>query len=49
MKHDWYTDEDGEVDIWRVEEGHCNGPECQRCGRSYCHHCRPDCYSEECS
>lgn len=47
MKHKWYLDERGEVDIFRVDAGHCNGPECMRCGERFCHHCEPP-YEDEC-
>lgn len=48
MLHDFYKDEDGDIDIWRVDEGYHNGPECIRCGEIACHHCAPWVYTEEC-
>lgn len=47
MKHDWYMD-DGEIDIFRMDAGYHNGPQCMRCQESFCHHCRPERYEEEC-
>lgn len=37
--HDWKRDEYGEVDRWALHFLTCNGPECARCGFSFCHHC----------
>jgi hypothetical protein len=35
-------DEDSDsVDIFAYEYGYCNGPECVKCGDSWCHHCQP--------
>lgn len=48
MKHDFYLDERGEIDIWRVDQDYHNGPECRRCGESWCEHCSPYCYDEVC-
>jgi len=53
MKHDWYLDYDGKIDVWRMSEGYCNGPECRRCGWIGCEHCAEsyydrDIYEEEC-
>lgn len=31
--------EAGEIDIFRMDAGYCNGPGCA-CGDSWCHHCR---------
>lgn len=47
-KHDFYTDEDGIVDIWRQGVGIHNGPKCRRCGAMQCYHCSPDFLDEEC-
>lgn len=30
---------DGDIDIWVLESGYCNGPGCVNCGESWCHHC----------
>lgn len=49
MKHDWYLDEDRDIDIWRMDSGFHNGPQCRRCQKLFCHHCDPNCYDEECS
>lgn len=48
MKHDLYLDEDGDIDIFRLDEGYHNGPECRRCGDIWCHHCEPNKEDEEC-
>jgi len=37
--HKLKRDEDGEVDIFALESGTHNGPECVLCGDSWCHHC----------
>ena len=47
-RHDWYLDDDGLIDIWRLDYGYHNGPECRRCHDSFCHHCEPDCYDSTC-
>ena len=53
MKHDWYLDEDGHVDVFRFDGDAHNGPECRRCGWFGCHHCerayyKNDIFEEEC-
>lgn len=48
MKHDWVLNEHGDIDFWRLAEGYHNGPECIRCGQTFCEHCSPECYNEEC-
>lgn len=48
-KHRWYTDEDGAIDNWRLNQDIHNGPECSVCRLKFCHHCQPGCYGEECS
>ena len=40
LGHRLIRDEDGKIDIFRLEIDHCNGPECELCGQSWCHHCR---------
>lgn len=45
--HVWYRD-DGLVDMFRVESGFHNGPECARCHESFCEHCEPDRLIEKC-
>lgn len=55
MKHDWYIDEDGEVDMFRLEvdptvndfRGH-NGPQCSRCQEFFCVWCDPGWRDLEC-
>ncbi len=40
--HELYRhDDDGRIDIFRLESGFHNGPECKLCGESWCHHCQP--------
>ncbi len=46
--HDWKRDEYGSVDIFAHEVGHHNGPQCERCGESFCHYCNRECYTERC-
>jgi hypothetical protein len=48
MKHDFYLDETGEIDYWRMSSNYHNGPECKRCHEVWCEHCHPECYEEEC-
>lgn len=31
--------EDGTVDVFRLDVGYHNGPECLLCGESWCQHC----------
>lgn len=47
-KHDWKLDEDGEIDLWAMSVGYCNGPVCKRCHTSVCEICNPDYDKEEC-
>lgn len=47
-KHDWKLDKNGEVDMWALSVGYCNGPMCNRCHTSVCEHCNPDWDEEEC-
>lgn len=49
MKHDWYIDQDGNVDVWRLEYEYHNGPKCRRCLEAFCEHCEPGIWDEECS
>lgn len=37
--HVWKTEDDGDVDIMANAGGIHNGPECVKCGYSFCHHC----------
>lgn len=48
IKHDWYRDEDGNIDIFRLDMDYHNGPQCVRCYFTFCHHCRPEAYDEPC-
>jgi hypothetical protein len=47
MKHDFYTDKRGEIDVWRLDIDYHNGPACRRCGKCECEHCE-DWLDEEC-
>lgn len=47
-KHLWYKDKNGEIDMWRLDVGFHNGPECQACHASFCEHCTPNFDDEEC-
>lgn len=45
--HIWKkNDYNNDIDIFAYEEGFCNGPECQKCGYSFCHHCNPEGYKD---
>ena len=46
-EHDWYRDEDGNIDEFAMEYGYHNGPACKRCGYSFCEHCKPNGWNEE--
>ena len=47
-KHLWYKNKNGEIDMWRLNIGFHNGPECQVCHASFCQHCTPNFDDEEC-
>lgn len=47
-RHDFYLDEQGEVDTLRLKYDHHNGPQCKRCEQSWCMHCDPECFEEAC-
>ncbi len=38
--HKWIRDEWDEIDYFAVDASPHNGPECARCGFSFCWHCR---------
>lgn len=40
--HRLIRDLDGDVDIFRMDNGTHNGPECELCHQKWCHHCMPD-------
>lgn len=40
--HDWKKDENGNIDYFALDYECHNGPECLRCGFSFCHHCDPE-------
>lgn len=44
--HDWETDEDGKINEWAMSYGFHNGPSCNRCGYSFCMHCKPNGWNE---
>lgn len=46
-KHSWCKDEYGDIDIFGYSDGFCNGPKCEICGYSFCHHCYPNRYSDK--
>lgn len=48
-KHLWYRDKAGEIDMWCLDIGFHNGPECQICGEAFCEHCHKDWADKECS
>lgn len=47
-KHLWYKNKNGEIDMWRLDIGFHNGPECQVCHAAFCEHCTPNFDDEEC-
>jgi len=47
-KHLWYKEDDGEIDLWRLDVGFHNGPACQVCGESFCVNCNKDWENTEC-
>ncbi len=49
-KHKWIRQKEDKriIDIFAHSSGYHNGPECSVCGKSFCHHCNPECYKEEC-
>lgn len=49
MKHDWYLDDEGFIDIWRLDEDYHNGPQCMRCQQFFCKHCNRDWKDYECT
>lgn len=40
--HRLIRDENGNINIFRKNVGHHNGPECELCHETWCHHCQPD-------
>lgn len=39
--HKLIRDEGGYIDTFRLDIDHHNGPECERCGQTWCQHCQP--------
>lgn len=48
MLHDFYTDEDGDIDMFYLDNDYHNGPGCRRCGDFWCHHCDRGILDEVC-
>lgn len=46
-EHDWGTDEDGDIDEWAWDYEFHNGPTCERCGYSFCIHCKPNGWNDK--
>lgn len=46
-EHDWYRNEDDEIDEFAFDAGYHNGPTCKRCYYSFCIHCDPDGWNKE--
>lgn len=48
--HDFYEDEYSrdQINMWRLEYGFHNGPECQKCHEIFCEHCCPERMIEKC-
>lgn len=47
-KHDWYKDEDGNIDEFAFEWAFHNGVVCKRCQKTYCVHCDPNYDNDKC-
>ena len=50
MGHKLFRDENGEVDCWILDYDYHNGPGCEKCEDSWCHHCQGEisrCEGEE--
>lgn len=39
LGHKLQRDEDGDIDVFAVDSGFHNGPACEACRDSWCHHC----------
>lgn len=39
LGHVLRRDENGNIDHWVMDAGFCNGPGCEACGATWCHHC----------
>jgi hypothetical protein len=48
MKHDFKKRSDGTIDRMADFGGDHNGPKCKICGTTFCEHCNPEMYDEEC-
>jgi hypothetical protein len=48
MKHKWQKTSDGKINTWASYGEYCNGPRCIECGYTFCEHCYPKGYDEEC-
>ena len=42
------NDYDDKIDHWQYEGGFHNGPRCVNCNMSWCEHCNPEIYEEQC-
>lgn len=42
LGHDPVRKDDGSLDCWVCDVGHCNGPGCGTCHDSWCMHCITD-------
>ena len=47
-KHLWRKDKNGKIDMWQLDCGYHNGPECEVCGIAICEHCHEDWADLEC-
>lgn len=47
--HRLVRDEDGEIDVFVLDCEYHNGPGCELCGESWCHHCRDEVDACECA
>lgn len=40
--HRLIRNQNGQIDIFRLDAGNHNGPECELCGETWCQHCQID-------
>ena len=48
MGHEFYLDDDDDIDPFFTSHGYHNGPGCALCHDIWCHHCTPEIYTEQC-
>lgn len=48
-EHEWERNEDGQIDYFAMSGGFYNGPQCVRCGYSFCVHCAGEADNHDCT